>query len=379
MLPSPRHIWNEIKTGKGGGTLCRLFRKAALCLFQVDAFRPSWKRGRGSNWKCIKCGESHQRKSRTFYSSDTFIFFFFSLLFERYFLIQLLVLRWSQKEHFSSDFILVTAFSRLPFMWIQINYISKKKNCQSPTLMNVVWKANHMAERCCLLTFHFQPLQVRRRLKNEITSPSSVHLAASPASLVKKGVGLETGVGGTVEGERKVKRWREDSERAWERDHRRQKRRERLREGGSCATGHHCSPSPLTSMCHLTVLQIRLHMLPGDVTTYILTVGLNLHRCTLCFFFYYKISPHHGLESMHLKKQIQNNIFYVRLSTGNLYWEVAALNVATAQWRSCSTDILKNHASFEIFLTWKWAHATIRCITDSTYKHKTRLHNKNVW
>lgn len=61
--------------------------------------------------------------------------------------------------------------------------------------------------------------------------------------------------------------------------------REGWREAGGCATGHNGSTSLLTSMCHLTVLQIRLHMLPGDVRTYILTVGLNLHRCTCGHFF----------------------------------------------------------------------------------------------
>lgn len=66
-------------------------------------------------------------------------------------------------------------------------------------------------------------------------------------------------------------------EQAWERSWETEVEAETEREGGSCATGHNRSPSPLTSMCHLTVLQIRLHMLPGDVTTYILTAGLNLH------------------------------------------------------------------------------------------------------
>lgn len=70
--------------------------------------------------------------------------------------------------------------------------------------MNVVWKANHMAERCRLLTFHFLFPSSSQKRHIKITSPSSVHLAASPASLVKKEVGLETEAGGesrgTVEG-----------------------------------------------------------------------------------------------------------------------------------------------------------------------------------
>lgn len=61
--------------------------------------------------------------------------------------------------------------------------------------------------------------------------------------------------------------------------------RERLGGGGSCASGRNRSLAQLTSMCHLTVLQIRLHMLHGDVRTYILTVGLNLHRCTVVIFY----------------------------------------------------------------------------------------------
>lgn len=81
---------------------------------------------------------------------------------------------------------------------------------------------------------------------------------------------------------------------------------------------------------------------------------------------------------MHLKKQIQNKIFYVRLLTGNLYWEEAVLSVTTSQWRSCSTDTLKIMLVLRFFSTWKWAHATVRCITDPAYKHKTLLHNKNV-
>lgn len=81
---------------------------------------------------------------------------------------------------------------------------------------------------------------------------------------------------------------------------------------------------------------------------------------------------------MHLKKQIQNKIFYVRLLTGNLYWEEAVLSVTTSQWRSCSTDTLKIMLVLIFFSAWKWAHATVRCITDPAYKHKTLLHNKNV-
>lgn len=61
--------------------------------------------------------------------------------------------------------------------------------------------------------------------------------------------------------------------------------RERRGGGGSCASGRNRSLAQLTSMCHLTVLQIRLHMLHGDVRTYILTVGLNLHRCTVVIFY----------------------------------------------------------------------------------------------
>lgn len=57
--------------------------------------------------------------------------------------------------------------------------------------------------------------------------------------------------------------------------------RERRGGGGSCASGRNRSLAQLTSMCHLTVLQIRLHMLHGDVRT----VGLNLHRCTVVIFY----------------------------------------------------------------------------------------------
>lgn len=56
--------------------------------------------------------------------------------------------------------------------------------------------------------------------------------------------------------------------------------------GPVCATGHNGSPSRLTSMCHLAVLQISLHMLPGVVRTYIVTAGWNLHRCTCGHFNY---------------------------------------------------------------------------------------------
>lgn len=79
-----------------------------------------------------------------------------------------------------------------------------------------------------------------------------------------------------------------------ERNRQRQKRRVRLgRSGGrevrkgvaGCAIGHNDSPSLLTSMCHLTMLQIRLHMLSGDVRTYILMVCLNLQWSTLAIFF----------------------------------------------------------------------------------------------
>jgi len=48
--------------------------------------------------------------------------------------------------------------------------------------------------------------------------------------------------------------------------------------------------SLLTSMCHLTVLQIRLHMLPEDVRTYILMAGWNLHRCSGVIFYLTRLS-----------------------------------------------------------------------------------------
>lgn len=82
---------------------------------------------------------------------------------------------------------------------------------------------------------------------------------------------------------------REKAERTWEKsleteaegDAEREGEREVRKEAAGCAIGHNDSPSPLTSMCHLTVLQIRLHMLSGDVRTYILMVGLNLHWSSL--------------------------------------------------------------------------------------------------
>lgn len=147
--------------------------------------------------------------------------------------------------------------------------------CQSTTLISVVRKVNHMAENCSIIsgdTFSFSlPMQVHCSL-NQFTSNGTS--SSSSSCLTHRGQWQR-------EGQRKVKGdGRTGNE--LERDHERQKRRERLREGGgSCATGHSGSPSPLTSMCHLTVLQIRLHMLPGDVRTYILTVGLNLHRCAV--------------------------------------------------------------------------------------------------
>lgn len=58
-------------------------------------------------------------------------------------------------------------------------------------------------------------------------------------------------------------------------------REEVRREAAGCAIGHNHSPSLLTSMCHLTVLQMRLHMLCGDVRTHIWMLGLNLQPSTL--------------------------------------------------------------------------------------------------
>lgn len=87
-----------------------------------------------------------------------------------------------------------------------MNYISKKKRKKlSATYINECCLESKPYGRAMPLAHFPFPLPAasssssqKRHIK--ITSPSSVHLAASPASLVKKEVGLETEAGGTVEG-----------------------------------------------------------------------------------------------------------------------------------------------------------------------------------
>ena len=106
------------------------------------------------------------------------------------------MLRRSQKEHISSDFILVTTFQGYHSCEFKLISISKKK--LSATYINECCLESKPYGRGPPQLAHF-PLQVHRRLKKrhiEITSSSSV-TAASPASLVTKEVGLETeGVSG---------------------------------------------------------------------------------------------------------------------------------------------------------------------------------------
>lgn len=89
-------------------------------------------------------------------------------------------------------------------------------------------------------------------------------------------------------------------------------------------------------MCHLTVLQIRLHMLPGDVRTYILTVGLNLHRCTCGHFFF--IPPS------------RPGIYAFMTFTRNQRLGVSEVFDHISQKRSGSVDIFKNHVKFPVLL-----------------------------
>lgn len=110
----------------------------------------------------------------------------------------------------------------------------------------------------------------------------SLH-TAPPASLTCEMGQAEMGVGGGGwqrwrEGQRDVKGEVGRTRNELERDHKRQKWRGESEGGigggggGSHATGHNAPPH-LAYTRHLTMLQIRLHMVSGDVRTYILMLA----------------------------------------------------------------------------------------------------------
>ena len=136
------------------------------------------------------------------------------------------MLRRSQKEHISSDFILVTTFQGYHSCEFKLISISKKK--LSATYINECCLESKPYGRGPPRLAHF-PLQVHRRLKKrhiEITSSSSV----TPRSISRLtrykggwtgnrggvGEGDSSGVGGGVKGEGRTGN-------ELERDHQRQK------------------------------------------------------------------------------------------------------------------------------------------------------------
>lgn len=147
--------------------------------------------------------------------------------------------------------------------------------------MNVLRKYKHTAESCCCVSG--ATLHSHFTLDIISTAHSGSCLLTEVRQTTEGGRWGWSDSGGEGREKLKGKGGRGTSLREITRD--RSGGRERQGGGGSCASGRNRSLAQLTSMCHLTVLQIRLHMLHGDVRTYISTVGLNLQRCTVVIFY----------------------------------------------------------------------------------------------
>lgn len=162
------------------------------------------------------------------------------------------------------------------YLLIWINIAASIKQFYFSTLTNVVWRVNHKVESCgaaCSLSIC---VQVHCCPKHSTSSSSSVHLPASPASLVQRSEDRKQrgwwwgDLRGRQrrEGERKVKGEKRTGKEL-ERDHERQKRRERLRQREGAVPrattafpprSHPCVTSPCCKLGYTCSLKMSEHI-----------------------------------------------------------------------------------------------------------------------